>query len=102
MIVFVKDGFDVVHAHNPPDMFVFVAMFYKLFGVWFVFDHHDLSPEMYCARFGAKSKRIVYHVLAWLEKLSCRFADRVIATNRSYRAVEAERDGVRPDRITIV
>jgi glycosyltransferase involved in cell wall biosynthesis/peptidoglycan/xylan/chitin deacetylase (PgdA/CDA1 family) len=102
IVVFLRRGFDVVHAHNPPDLFVFVGAFYKLFGVRFVFDHHDLAPEMYCARFGARSKRLIYHVLAWLEKLSCRFADRVIATNRSYLAVEAERDGVPPERITIV
>jgi glycosyltransferase involved in cell wall biosynthesis/peptidoglycan/xylan/chitin deacetylase (PgdA/CDA1 family) len=102
IVVFLRRGFDVVHAHNPPDLFVFVGAFYKLFGVRFVFDHHDLAPEMYCARFGARSKRLVYHVLAWLEKLSCRFADRVIATNRSYLAVEMERDGVPPERITIV
>src|SRR6266496_1723736 len=81
LVVFCRCGFDVVHAHNPPDLFVFVGAFYKLFGVRFVFDHHDLAPEMYCARFGARSKRLVYHALAWLEKLSCRFADCVIATN---------------------
>ena len=60
--VFVRHGFDVVHAHNPPDMFVFIAAFYKLFGKKFVFDHHDLSPEMYFARFGGRGNRFVYRV----------------------------------------
>jgi glycosyltransferase involved in cell wall biosynthesis len=102
VVVFLRHGFDVVHAHNPPDLFVFIAAFYKLFGARFVFDHHDLSPEMYAARFGAKSSKVVYRVLVWLEKLSCRMADHVIATNESYKAIEAKRGGVPLDRITIV
>lgn len=102
MLVFCRDGFDVVHAHNPPDLFVFVAAFYKLFGARFVFDHHDLAPEMYCARFGVRSRAAIYRVLVWLERLSCRLADRVIATNESYRALEAQRDRVPRERITVV
>ena len=102
LFIFVRHGFDVVHAHNPPDLYVFVAAFYKLFGVRFVFDHHDLSPEMYCARFGGRSRRLVYRVLVAVEKLSCRMADHIIATNESYRAVEMERGGVPRERITIV
>jgi glycosyltransferase involved in cell wall biosynthesis len=102
LVVFLRHGFDVVHAHNPPDLFVFVAAFYKLFGARFVFDHHDLSPEMYVARFGARSNRVIYHVLVWLEKLSCRLADHVIATNQSYLAVDAQRSRVPRERITIV
>jgi glycosyltransferase involved in cell wall biosynthesis/peptidoglycan/xylan/chitin deacetylase (PgdA/CDA1 family) len=102
LVVFLRHGFDIIHSHNPPDLFVFIAAFYKLFGVRFVFDHHDLSAEMYCARFGARSSRLIYRVLVGLEKLSCRLADHVIATNESYMAVEVERDGVPPGRITIV
>ena len=71
LFVFVRHGFDVVHACNPPDTFVFIAGFYKLFGVRFVFDHHDLAPEMYNARFEGGSRRLIYHALAFLEKLSC-------------------------------
>jgi glycosyltransferase involved in cell wall biosynthesis len=67
-----------------------------------VYDHHDLSPEMYCARFGGEGSRLAYRALVWLEKLSCRFADRVIATNESYRTVEMERGGVPGERITVV
>ena len=46
IMLFLGDGFDVIHAHNPPETFVFIALFYKLFGKRFIFDHHDLSPEM--------------------------------------------------------
>lgn len=102
LVVFVTRRFDVVHAHNPPDLFVFIAACYKPFGVKFVFDHHDLSPEMYCARFGASSRTAIYRMLVWLERLSCRLADRVIATNESHAAIETQRAGVPPDRITVV
>lgn len=105
LLVFARHGFDVVHAHNPPDTFVFIAAFYKCFGVRFVFDHHDLSPEMYYARFegkGGKGNRFIYATLVWLERLTCRVADRVIATNESYKAIEMQRDRVPEGRISIV
>src|SRR6202047_3199771 len=102
LLVFMGEGFDVVHAHNPPETFVFIGAFYKLFGKRFVFDHHDLSPEMYRARFPDGGSRIVYQALVLLEKLTCAAADHVIATNQSYRKVEIERDHVPESRITIV
>ncbi len=102
ILVFVRQGFDVVHAHNPPDTFVFIAVFYKLLGKRFVFDHHDLSPEMYQARFPSGGSRLVYSALVLLEKLTCRVADHIIATNESYMRTEMERGGVPESRITIV
>lgn len=102
LYVFIRYGFDVIHAHCPPDTFVFIAAFYKLFGKRFVYDHHDLSPELYYARFDGSGNRHVYRALSWLEKLSCRLADHVIATNQSYKVVEMQRGGVPKDRITIV
>ena len=100
--VFLRSGFDVVHTHNPPDTFVLIAAFFKLFGKRFVYDHHDLSPEMYRALFGKAGSPLIYKVLLWLEKSSCRLADRVIATNGSYKTTEMERNGVPEERITIV
>lgn len=97
-----RQGFDIIHAHNPPDTFVFIAAFYKLFGKRFIFDHHDLAPEMYYARFQGEGNRFVYRVLVMLEQLSCRLADQVIATNESYKAIEMDRGNVPEDRITIV
>ena len=102
LLLFLRHGFDVIHAHNPPDTFVLIAAFYKVMGKRFVFDHHDLSPEMYCARFDNKGNRLVYHALAFFEKLSCRLADRVIATNESYKRMEMDRGRVPEERITIV
>ena len=102
LLVFVREGFDVVHAHNPPDTFVFIAAFYKLLGKRFVFDHHDLSPEMYQARFPGGGSLFVHDALVLLEKLTCCLADRVIATNESYKKIEMERDHVPETRITVV
>lgn len=98
----VEKGFDVIHAANPPDTFALLAVPYKLLGKKFVYDHHDLAPEMYNARFGGSGNPWVYRMLVLLEQFSCRLADHVVATNRSYRAVEMRRGGVPEDRITIV
>lgn len=100
--VLLRRGFDVLHTHNPPDLCVVIAAGYKLFGKRFVFDHHDLAPEMYRARFGSRAKRGVYASLVWFEKLSCQLADHVIATNHSYKTMEMERGGVPATRISIV
>jgi glycosyltransferase involved in cell wall biosynthesis len=102
LIVLCREGFDVVHAHNPPDTLVFIAVLYKLLGKKFVYDHHDLSPEAFRARFGEESSRTVYNVLVLLERLSCRLADHVIATNESYKTMEVQRDQVPEERITVV
>jgi glycosyltransferase involved in cell wall biosynthesis len=97
-----REGVDVVHAHCPPDTFVFIAAFYKLFGKRFVYDHHDLAPELYGARFKGSHNPVVYRVLVMLERFCCQLADHVIATNRSYKAVEMGRGGIPETRITVV
>ncbi len=102
LYVFLRKGFDVVHAHNPPDLFVFIAAFYRLFGKRFIYDHHDLAPEMYYARLGGSGNRLIYHTLVVLEKLSCRLADHVIVTNESYKTVAVQRGNVPEDRVSIV
>jgi hypothetical protein len=68
LVVWMREGIDVIHAHNPPDMLVLIAAFYRLFGKRFVFDHRDLTPEMYNARGG--QSRLLRHLLVWFEKLS--------------------------------
>jgi len=98
--VWKERGFDVIHTCNPPDTFWLIGRFYKRKGVKFVFDQHDLCPELYESRFGRRD--LFYKGLLWLEKQTYRTADGVIATNESYRRVAMERGGVPPDRITIV
>jgi glycosyltransferase involved in cell wall biosynthesis len=101
--VLVRHDFDVVHAHNPPDTLVLVGALYKLLlRKRFVFDHHDIAPEMYAARFGPAAKRLVFELLVLLERASCRLADRVIATNDSYRRLEVRRAGISSEKIAVV
>jgi glycosyltransferase involved in cell wall biosynthesis len=97
-----RHGFDVIHAHNPPDLFVLIAAFYKLLGKRFVFDQHDLAPEMYWARGGGGGNRLVYQALVFFERLSCRWADHVFAANDSYKRLEIERSGIPASRISVV
>jgi len=93
-------GFDVVHACNPPDLFFLIGGFYKLFGKKFVFDHHDLNPELYEAKFGRRD--FLYRLLLRLERWTFRTADVSIATNESYRRIALERGGMHPDRVFVV
>lgn len=102
LVVWAQRGFDVIHAHNPPDIFVLIALPYKLLGKRFVFDHHDLSPEMYNALFKDGGNPLLFRMLVWFEQLSCKVADHVIATNESYKRMEMERSGVPAERISVV
>jgi glycosyltransferase involved in cell wall biosynthesis len=102
LYVFARQGFDVVHAHAPPDMFVLIAGFYKLFGKPFVYDQHDLSPELYQARHDGRGNQLVHAVLRWFERQACRAADRLIATNETQRRRQIERGGASAERCFVV
>lgn len=93
-------GIDVIHTCNPPDTFWTIGRWYKRKGVKFVFDQHDLCPELYESRFGRRG--LLYRGLLWLEKQTYRTADGVIVPNESYRRVAMERGGVAPEKIAIV
>lgn len=99
--VLIREGFDVVHAHNPPDTLFIIGAFYKIFGKKFVFDHHDLSPELYLSRFNCE-KNFIYKVLEAFEKLSLKCADVTIATNESYKRIEIKRGIIKPENVFIV
>lgn len=99
--VFRQEGFDVIHACNPPDTFFLLGLLYRCFGKKFVFDHHDLSPEMYLAK-GGKPGGLLHQCLLLLEKLTFHTADCVITTNQSHRKVAQSRGGVDPQDIFIV
>ena len=93
-------GFDAIHACNPPDLFFLIGGFFKLFGKRFVFDHHDINPELYEAKFGRRD--FFYRLLLALERWTFRFADVSLATNESYRRIAVERGGMDPDRVYVV
>ncbi len=93
LYVLLRRGFDAVHVHTPPDMTAMIAIFYQFFGKRFVFDHHDLSPELYLARRGDDRPNMVYRALLFFERLACRRADRLIATNETQRSIQVRRGG---------
>ncbi|MGQ0749519.1 MAG: glycosyltransferase family 4 protein [Betaproteobacteria bacterium] len=98
--VYFKRGFDVIHACNPPDLFFFIGGFFKLLGKKFLFDHHDINPELYEAKFGRRDR--MHRLLLMLERWSFRTADVSIATNESYRRIAIERGGMPPERVFVV
>jgi glycosyltransferase involved in cell wall biosynthesis len=93
-------GFDVIHACNPPDTIFLIGRFYKLFGKKFVFDHHDINPELYEAKFGRRD--FGYRLMLALERWTFRTADISIATNESYRRIAVERGSMPADRVFVV
>jgi len=93
-------GFDIIHACNPPDTIFIIGGFYKLFGKKFVFDHHDINPELYEAKFGKRG--FGQKLLLTLERLTFRTADMVISTNESYRHIALTRGHVHPDDVFVV
>src|SRR5450631_3983001 len=88
-LIFMKHGFDVIHGCNPPDLIFLVALPFKLFGKKFVFDHHDINPELYEAKFNRRD--FWWRLLVWFERVTFFFADIVICTNESYRKIALTR-----------
>ncbi len=97
-----RRGFDVIHAHNPPDFLVLIGGFWRLFGKKFVYDQHDLAPDMYQTRFTHPPNRMLLGILEFFERMSCRCANHVIAVNDSYKQQQIQRSGIPADRITVV
>jgi glycosyltransferase involved in cell wall biosynthesis len=98
-------GFDVIQACNPPDTYWALARLWRVRGVRFVFDHHDLNPELFLSRFGVPrgvAGRAQLAALRWLERRTYAAADRVIATNESYRRVALSRGGLPPASVVVV
>jgi glycosyltransferase involved in cell wall biosynthesis len=98
--VFLARGFDAIHACNPPDTIFLVGAMFKIFGVRFLFDHHDINPELYEAKFGRRD--MFYRLLLWFERLTFRVADVSIATNESYRRIAIERGRMPPGDVFVV
>ncbi|HEU5378210.1 MAG TPA: glycosyltransferase family 4 protein [Ktedonobacteraceae bacterium] len=101
LYVWRKHGFDVIHAANPPDSFFFLSWFYRPFGKRFIFDLHDLAPELFQAKFG-KRTRFLLPLLYWLEKRSCVAANLILTTNKSQKEKIIERAGCPPEKVHIV
>lgn len=87
--IFIKKPFHIIHSANPPDHVFIIALLFKLFGTKFIFDHHDICPENYVAKFGKKD--IFYNILLIMEKLTFKTANIVISTNESYKKIAIRR-----------
>jgi glycosyltransferase involved in cell wall biosynthesis len=98
--VYARTRFRVLQACNPPDTIFLIGRFFKLFGVRFIFDHHDLNPELYDTKF--QRHDFGYKLVCWAERWTFRTADVSIATNESYREVALTRGGMRPERTFVV
>jgi len=100
-----RGRFAVIQACNPPDIFWPLAIAFKAVErTRFVFDHHDLCPELFESRFGgeAATQSLPYKGLRFLERRTHRAADHVISTNDSYRKIAITRSGKRPEDVTVV
>jgi len=98
--IYLRRGFHVIQGCNPPDDIFLIALPFKLVGIKYIFDHHDVCPELYLAKYGKHG--IFYKAQIWLERLSFRFSDAVMSTNSTYRELAVSRGGVDPEDAFIV
>ncbi len=98
--IFFKKRFHVIQGCNPPDTIFLVAIFFKIFGVKYVFDHHDINPELYIAKYNKKG--FFYKLLLLMEKLTFKTANYSMATNESYKEIAIRRGKMPADRVQVV
>ena len=98
--VYREQGFDVIQACNPPDLIFLVVWPFKLLGKKFIFDHHDICPELFAVKF--ERKGLLYKTMLFLEKLTYKSANKVITANDTFKNLCGERTGTNADKITSV
>jgi glycosyltransferase involved in cell wall biosynthesis len=98
--IFFRKRFHVIQGCNPPDLIFLVAIFFKLFGVKYIFDHHDINPELYIAKYNKKG--IFYKMLILFERLTFKTANYSIATNESYKNIAVNRGKMPAEKVQIV
>lgn len=98
--VYEEVGFDVIQGCNPPDDIYMVAKKFKKYGVKYVFDHHDVCPELFEAKFGKKG--LLYRTQTFLERQTYQYATFAFVTNESYKRVAIERGGMDPEHVLIL
>ncbi len=95
-----EQGFDVIHGCNPPDLIFLLGLRYRLSGVRYLFDHHDVSPELFEAKFGKKG--LLYTVMLLWERMTFATASVSIATNESFRDIAIRRGHMDPQDVFVV
>jgi glycosyltransferase involved in cell wall biosynthesis len=98
--IFVRRGFRVIQGCNPPDDIFLVALPFKLFGVKYIFDHHDACPELYLSKY--EKQGAFYKIQVWLERATYRFSDVLIATNCSYKELAVNRGQLSREDVFVV
>lgn len=98
--IFFKKPFHCIHSANPPDHVFLIAILFKLFGVKYIFDHHDICPENYVAKFNRKD--LFHRVLSIMERMTFSCADLVISTNESYKKIALNRGGKKKGDVFVV
>jgi glycosyltransferase involved in cell wall biosynthesis len=99
--VFLRQGFDIIHVANPPDTYFLIGLFYRLLGKSFIFDQHDLSPEMFQVKF-SRRMQFLYKLLLFMEWCSYRIATLVITSNRTMKEFALERGHVQANKVFAV
>lgn len=98
--IYKEIGFDVIHGCNPPDDIYMVAKYFRKYGVKYVFDHHDICPELFEAKFGKKG--LLYKSQTWLERKTYQYCTFAFVTNESYKKIAIERGGMNPDKVYVL
>jgi len=98
--IYKKKPFDVIHGCNPPDLIYLTAKRFKKYGVKYVFDHHDINPELYIAKYDKKD--FFYKLMIYFERQTFKHAISSIATNESYKKIAIERGGMEPDKVQVI
>ena len=93
-------GFDVIHGCNPPDLIWLLALRYRMAGVRYLFDHHDVCPELFEAKFGKRG--LLYNVMLLWERITFACASVSIATNESFARIARQRGKMAPEDVFIV
>jgi glycosyltransferase involved in cell wall biosynthesis len=93
-------GFDVIQGCNPPDLIFLLAWWYRPKGVRYLFDHHDVCPELFEAKFGRKGA--LYRAMRLLERMTFATASVSMATNESFREIALRRGHMRPEDVFVV
>jgi glycosyltransferase involved in cell wall biosynthesis len=102
--VYREIGFDVIHGCNPPDNIYMVANRFKKYGVKYVFDHHDICPELFEAKFGRKGwlKKLLYQSQIYLERQTYKACTFAFVTNESYREIAITRGEMPPEKVIVL
>ena len=93
-------GFDIIHGCNPPDLIFLLALRYRLSGVRYLFDHHDVCPELFEAKFGKRG--LLYRIMLIWERMTFAVADVSMATNESFRQIAISRGKMRAEDVFVV